>query len=255
MPTFRPYSAEEIRSAAQAYGVNPDFAEAVYAAESSRGTDPRAMTARTIKRKRDSTIVRGPFQITDDTAADIIRKNKLGNVNVDDPDTHLDLAMRLMKELQTMYGGDFNKMAQAYLAGPGGVGKNVQDELGTTPAKYSNRILQEMASLRGSDAPTLAALPAAPSQSFDIPAMPTSSVPTAVSAIDDPYGIGSLPPLADNGPSWSDLVNDRGANGFELPPSLAAMGDGPEPTTEADLDRYIKQLVDEEMRGKDYAHA
>lgn len=149
MATFTAYPVEKIRNAAVAYGLDPDFVEAVYAAESSRGLDPNAMRARTVKRKRDSTVVRGPFQLEDGTAADLIRKHKLGNVDVNDPEVHLDLALKLMQDLQKRYDGDANKMAQAYLGGPGSVGTNNRDELGTSVGDYSNKIIAEMTKLRG----------------------------------------------------------------------------------------------------------
>lgn len=262
MATFRPYTPEELRAAAEAYGIDPDFVEAVYATESSRGTNPKAMTARSVKRKRDTTIVRGPFQLEDDTASDLIRENRLGNVDVNDPDVHLDLALRLMQKLYKMYNGDYNKMAQAYLAGPGGVGKNVADELGTTPAAYSNRILSEMAALKegrgGPPAPDLSAYNA---DNMDRLLMPEILSPFqhGASVPDDMFGIPAQAsaPLRGPGTSWRDLLalnrSDGGGNQFELPPTMTTSF--PQQALDADVLSYVQRLVDEELDGKDFAHA
>lgn len=259
MPTFRPYTTEELRAAANAYGIDPNFVEAVYAVESSRGTNPKALEPRTVKRKRDTTIVRGPFQLEDGTASDIIRENKLGDVNVNDPDVHLDLALRLMQKLYKMYDGDYNKMAQAYLAGPGGVGKDVKDELGTTPAVYSNKILAEMNALKGGASPSA---PADYSQytadNMDRLLMPEILTPFqhGASASDDMLGIPDQMAAAPRGSSvrWADLLAaNRGSNQFALPDSTA--GEFPAPALDSDITSYIQNLVDEELKGKDFAHA
>lgn len=238
MMAFRAYTNKEVRDAALAYGIDPDFAEAVYAAESSRGTNPVAMKARSVKRKRDSTFVRGPFQLEDDTTADLIRDNGLGNVNVDDPDVHLDLAMRQMRKLQERYNNDPVKMAQAYL----GFGT---DELGTTSAAYSNKILAEMNRLKDINRrvidvadvateldPVLGGIPA--DDMFGIPAMDTPSPsphPMAASNIErDPLG---------------------------LPMYIAAATrptDTPNDTSSGDLTRYLETLWDEETHGKEFMY-
>lgn len=258
MATFRPYTSEELRAAAEAYGLDPDFVEAVYAAESSRGTNPKAMTARTVKRKRDTTIVRGPFQLEDDTTTDLIRKHKLGNVNVNDPDVHLDLALRLMQDLQRQYGGDYAKMAKAYLGGPGGVTNSAaKDELGTSTQGYSNRILAEMAALKGGrpGAPAAPALPSA--DQMDALLMPQLSLPTATpfqfgaSAEPDLFGVGGSSGMLGEGASWADLASANAPdNEFMLP------GAGPTmPSNDVDLTRWLSQLVDDELAGKEFAHA
>lgn len=259
MPTFRPYTTEELRSAAQAYGIDPDFVEAVYAVESSRGTNPQAMVARTVKRKRDSTIVRGPFQLEDGTASDIIRKNKLGNVNVDDPDVHLDLALRLMQDLKKRYDGDYGKMAQAYL----GFGT---DELGTTDKAYRNRIMTEMASLRSARGDEALGVPAQDYSRFTADNMDRMLAPEiltpfqhgadASSASDEMLGIPSRMAAvpATQGTRWADLLaanRSGGGNQFALPDA----GAFPDPTMESDVLSYVQQLVDEELAGKDFAHA
>lgn len=263
MATFRPYTPEELRAAAEAYGIDPDFVEAVYAAESSRGTNPKAMTARPVKRKRDTTIVRGPFQLEDGTASDLIRENRLGNVDVNDPDVHLDLALRLMQKLHKMYNGDYNKMAQAYLAGPGGVGKNVADELGTTPAAYSNRILAEMSALkggRGGELPT-PDLSAYTADNMDRMLLPEILSPFqhGASVPDDMFGIPAQAsaPLRGPGTSWRDMLaanmGPSGSNEFSLPPTLST--EFPQQALDADVLSYVQRLVDEELSGKDFAHA
>ncbi len=231
MATFRPYTLKEVRDAAVAYGLDPDFAEAIYAVESSRGTNPQAMTARSIKRKRDSTIVRGPFQLEDSTTADLIRENKLGNVNVDDPDAHLDLAMRQMRKLQDRYNGDPVKMAQAYL------GRGT-DELGTTSEGYGNKIIAEMQKLKGGrgDVVDVAAAPVPADDLFGIPSMPAPA----------PMAFGG-------GPVERDPLGLPVLFGNSAPkPTLAG---GPSETDAADLDRYIQSLVDEEFQGKDFLNA
>lgn len=259
MATFRPYTTEELRAAAEAYGLDPDFVEAVYAAESSRGTNPRAMTARPVKRKRDTTIVRGPFQLEDDTTADLIRRHKLGNVNVDDPDVHLDLALRLMQDLQRQYGGDYAKMAKAYLGGPGGVtNSSAKDELGTSTGAYSNRILAEMAALKGRSAPTSMAGAPGPmtADQMDALLMPQLTSPTVspfqfgASAEPDLFGVGGSSGMLGEGATWADLAAaNRDDNEFMLPGAGPAM-----PSNDADLTRWIAQLVDEELAGKEFAY-
>lgn len=268
MATFRPYTKDELHTAANAYGIDPNFVEAVYAVESSRGTNPQAMMARPVKRKRDTTIVRGPFQLEDGTSSDIIRKNKLGNVNVDDPDVHLDLALRLMQDLKQRYDGDYTKMAMAYLGGPGGV-KNpgAKDELGTTTAGYSNRILAEMRSLQsGNGDPLMATAPPIryPSaDQMDAMLMPESPSPFGVGASAEPdlFGNGSWGEMVNAGrdgsmtaagdASWGDMINAGRDNVFSLP-TAGGMASN---TDENELQRWIAKLADEELQGKEYANA
>jgi len=256
MPTFRPYTVKEVRDAALAYDLDPDFVEAVYAEESSRGTNPKAMTARTVKRKRDSTIVRGPFQLEDDTTSDLVRKHKLGNVNVDDPDVHLDLALRLMRDLKDKYGGDYDKVARAYLGGAGGVADTtLKDELGTSTGTYSNKIMQEMARLKGSNEPTLA--------SRSMPTFPTAdemdtALVGAPTGEGDLFGIPAEPaPSRPGHVSWSDLVAaNKPNNQFELTRSMGGdLSSGLEPAGDEDMKAWLSQIFDDEMRGKDFANA
>ena len=262
MANFRPYTNEELRMAAEAYGIDPNFVEAVYAVESSRGTNPKAMTARPVKRKRDTTIVRGPFQLEDDTAADIIRENKMGNVNVDDPDVHLDLALRLMQKLYKMYDGDYNKMAQAYLAGPGGVGKNVKDELGTTPAKYSNSIMAEMNALQsggGTAAPT--AYSRFTADNMDQMLLPEILSPfqhgAEADVTDEMFGVPDRMAAApqSSGTRWADILAANRSGGMGNQFALPDAGAFPNTATDTDITEYVQRLVNEELEGKDFAHA
>lgn len=245
---FRAYTTQEVRDAAKAYGVDPDFAEAVYAVESSRGTNPKAMTARSVKRKRDSTIVRGPFQLEDDTTADLIRKNNLGNVNVDDPDAHLDLAMRLMRELKDTYNGDYNKVARAYLGGAGGVAdQSLKDELGTSTGAYGNKIVAEMDRLKGgapSGGPAYAdsggpELPESTRLALDAAAQPAG---------DDVFGIPATQHTDPNRVSWADLVaanKGPAASEFSLPQGVPDLAPS---ANEEDFNAYLTQLVNESFR-------
>lgn len=248
MPTFRPYTDSEIREAAAAYDLDPAFVEAVYAVESSRGTNPKAMSARSVKRKRDSTIVRGPFQLEDDTTADLIRKHQMGKVNIDDPDVHLDLALRLMRDLKDKYNGDYRKVAQEYLGGPGGVTDlTLKDELGTSTGAYGNKIMAEMDSIKGRG----------------------GDAPMAMTVADDDLGVGddmfgvpdsiaSLPPMASSDRvSWGDLVaaNRSGVSPLGLTPEMG--GDVPDlmPATSDDVAEYVRRLTNEEFEGKDFSNA
>jgi hypothetical protein len=251
MATFRPYTTKEIRDAANAYGVDPDFAEAVYAAESSRGTDPRAMSSRVVRRKRDTTMVRGPFQLEDGTVSDLIRNEKLGAVNVDDPDTHLDLAMRQMRKLQTQFGGDLDKMSQAYLGGAGSVGTNNRDELGTSVGAYSNKILAEVAKLKNGRVPdTLAA------DSTRVPSLPSADEMDAMLMPEiTPFNSGASLPADD----MFGIPEMTASTAVMLPEDnlLADGGGAPSPFAQEDKDLrdYIAKLADEEFAGKDFAHA
>lgn len=270
MPSsFRPYTKEELRRAAQEYAIDPAFVEAVYAVESSNGTDPNAMTARSVKRKRDRTIVRGPFQLEDDTVSDVIKKHKLGAVNVDDPDTHLDLAMRLMSDLRDRYDGDYRKMAQAYLGGPGGVtNPNAKDELGTSTGTYGNKILAEMARLGGEGGGERVApprsRPSLPPMENDISALPSfgdSTSPFMHGADAGPldmFGMSedmlAMPTPGRGG--WGDLVAaNRSPVGLGIPDEMG--GDLPsmpelDYASTIDIDQYLSGLVNEEMDGRDY---
>ena len=264
MPTFRPYTNDELRSAAEAYGIDPAFVEAVYAVESSRGTNPKAMRANPVKRKRDTTIVRGPFQLEDDTTADVIRKHKLGNVNVDDPDVHLDLALRLMQDLKQRYAGDYTKMAMAYLGGHGGV-KNAmaKDELGTTTGAYSNKILAEMRAIRGDgDMMVASASPQYPTaDQMDALLMPepAGASPFQFGAEAEPDMFGMAPTMVaggsgmlGEGATWADMAGMGGGdNVFALPTSggMASI------TDESEVGRWVEMLADEELQGKEYASA
>lgn len=240
---FRAYTTKEVRDAAQAYGVNPDFAEAVYAVESSRGTNPKAMTARSVKQKRGSTFVRGPFQLEDATTADLVRENGLGAVNVDDPDVHLDLAMRQMRKLQDRYDGDLVKMAQAYLGGPGGVGTNTRDELGTSTGDYSNKIVAEMRKLQGP--PADVADVAAQLDPF------TADMGGAIPA-DDMFGM----PAMNAAPRMAPSNIERDPLGLPMYIAAATRStDTPNDTSAGDLDRFVSSLVDEELQGKNFANA
>ena len=267
MPTFRPYTSQEIEEAARAYGLDPDFVDAIYAAESSRGTNPKAMEPRSVKRKRDSTIVRGPFQLEDGTTSDLIRKHKLGNVDIDDPDVHLDLALRLMRDLKDRYNGDLSKMARAYL----GFGT---DELGTTDSAYKNKVLAEIERIKAKKAKD------EPTDIIDV--VPTSTRPmtTPSSPLNDiaPFMVQGgepdifgysepIPPLAGAdqgmglgaGTKWSGLFAGgtglgAGQNAFALPPSVAT-GPGARITDEADVHAYIQSLVEDELGSRQFSNA
>lgn len=259
MPTFRPYSREELQAAANEYDIDPAFVEAVYAVESTRGTDKNAMRARSVKRKRDSTIVRGPFQLEDDTTSDLIKKHKLGSVDVDDPGTHLELAMRLMSDLKDTYGGDYRKMAQAYLGGPGGVtNSTATDELGTSTGTYGNRILAEMERVRasGGDDMEMIAPTRRPPQTYD--AVPNEQMQFMVdSGEDDMLGIPSgTPSVSPDHVSWSDmLAANRSGGSLGIPVAMGGelADEADDPTR--DLQAYLANLANEELDGKDYAGA
>lgn len=269
MPTFRPYSNDELRRAAQAYNLDPDFVEAVYAVESSRGTNPKAMTARPVKRSRDTTIVRGPFQLEDDTTSDLIRKHKLGNVNVDDPDVHLDLALRLMRDLKDTYGGDYRKVAQAYLGGPGGVtNSNAKDELGTSTGSYGNKILAEMNALKGAREPDagVSAFMAHPGLAMDVPEadLPMPDLPLTPFGVgadageSDAFGVPDSMLAMSNTPdrvAWTDLTRANRSDGLGLTPEMGSELPNPEPAMDEDITQYLRQLVNEELDGKQYASA
>jgi len=256
--TFRPYSREELRQAAESYGIDPAFVEAVYSVESSDGNDPNAMRARSVKRKRDRTIVRGPFQLEDDTVADLIRKHKLGSVNVDDPDTHLDLALRQMAELRDRYAGDYRKMAQAYLGGPGGVtNPNAKDELGTSTGVYGNKILAKMNEISGG---TDVSAPMGGGAPFDIPGLILSAPRSedspfmhGASAGGDIFGIPAgfedNPLMIGGGGGFNDnplLVG--GGVSMGIPEELG--GDMPlmQTANSDDTDQYLARMTDEVFR-------
>lgn len=269
--TFRPYTQEELTRAAESYGLDPAFVQAVYSVESSNGTDPNAMRARSVQRKRDRTIVRGPFQLEDGTVSDIVRKAKLGPVNVDDPDTHLDLAMRIMSDLRDRYDGDYRKMAQAYLGGAGGVANTkAKDELGTTTESYGNRILAEMNRISGDQGERMASLPAgldlaapgprtAPDTSN--PLMELSPYMHGADAGGDMFGMSDdmLAMPAASPDSWHALVAANRSSpstvGLGIPDELGALPDRLPNADTADIDQYLSRLVSEEMDGRDYASA
>lgn len=248
---FRPYTEQELHDAATAYGVDPAFVDAIYAAESSRGTNPKAMTARTVKRKRDSTIVRGPFQLEDATTSDIIRENRLGNVDVNNPDVHLDLALRLMKKLQDQYNGDYGKMAQAYFGGPGSVGTGAQDETGTSTNDYERKVLSTMAA-RNVSRPRLDASTAvsSPELQADITPIPSSSPQDSLYGIPDIADSGRL----GQGATWGDLIAaNKSSNSLGIPGSMnPSVGMN---TDDNELNAYIQSLVDDELKSKDFANA
>lgn len=255
MPTFRAYTPKEIEDAARAYGLDPDFVDAIYAAESSRGTNPKAMEPRSVKRKRDSTIVRGPFQLEDGTTSDLIRKHKLGNVDVDDPDVHLDLALRLMRDLKDRYNGDYSKVARAYL----GFGT---DELGTSDAAYKNKVMAEVEKLKDKRAKD-------PSVADVIDVVPTNVersrfddvAPFMVQGEPDIFGyVADAPTLPKGGGlgrggTWGDLIAaNRGQNAFALPASLAT-GPGAQLGEDFDVHQYIQSLVEDELGSRDFTNA
>lgn len=254
--TFRPYTREELRRAAEEYGIDPAFVEAVYSVESSNGTDPNAMRARSVKRKRDSTIVRGPFQVEDGTAAELIRKNKLGAVNVDDPDTHLDLAMRLMSELRDRYDGDYRKMAQAYHGGPGSVtDPSRKDELGTTGNVYGQKILAKMNALGGST-DALATIGGPPVGAPDalilspLPESASSPFMHGASADDNIFGIPAG--FEDNplfiGGAGGGIDNPLMIGSLGIPDELGGDVSPAEPATDDDMTRYLAGMTDEVFR-------
>jgi len=206
-----------------------------------------------VKRKRDSTIVRGPFQLEDDTTADLIRNEKLGNVNVDDPDAHLDLAMRQMRKLQQQYNGDYDKMAQAYLGGPGSVGTQNKDELGTSVGQYSNKILAEMSRLKGDARVPDTFLATAERQAPSADEMDAFLLPEIT-----PFNSGASLPVDDmfGIPEMTASVPEMGMDDAAM--GLLADGGGP-PSPFAQEDKelrdYIAKLADEEFADKDFAHA
>jgi hypothetical protein len=251
---FRPYTVAEVRDAALAFGVDPDFAEAIYARESSRGANANALTVRKVERKKSGpTFVRGPFQLEDDTTMGIIRNNKLpiANINVNDPDTHLQLAMQLMRELQDRRNGDIHKMAQDYL-GPGG-----SDELGSTPQSYADQVVTEYRKLKGESgtAPSggvYAGLPAAPVGTPMFPELGTTGG-EAIPA-DDLFGIPPMPamPTLPKMPNMASIPRDP----LGLPMYItAATQPHPQDGPNTDFDVWIQKLVDEELQGRSYASA
>lgn len=262
MPTFRPYTDSELRDAAAAYDLDPAFVEAVYAVESSRGTNPKAMSARSVKRKRDSTIVRGPFQLEDDTTSDLIRRHQMGKVDVDDPDVHLDLALRLMKDLKDKYNGDYRKVAQEYLGGPGGVADITRkDELGTSTGAYGNKIMAEMDSIKGR-APAADVAADSPRTPLDIPSGDGLPPYFAADAGDDMFGIpdsvASLPPMASSDHvSWRDLMaaNRSGPSPLGLTPEMGGNIPDLMPATSDDVAEYVRRLTNEEFEDKDFSNA
>lgn len=250
MATFRTYSVKEVRDAAQAYGVDPDFFEAVYAVESSRGTNPKALEPRTVKRKRDSTIVRGPFQLEDDTTSDLLKKHGMQGANVDDPDVHLDLALRLVKDLKERYNGDYGKVAQAYL----GFGT---DELGTTDRAYRNKIMAEMKKLKGNKEVTPEiGLPTLPKpEGMGLPSLDEIAPYHAADAsADDLFGytseVAARPPMSDTS-TWRDLVAANSAqDAFSSPtPRMAEI------TPDSQMHDYLNLLVNEEFDGREFTNA
>lgn len=250
---FRPYTDQEIQDAAEAYGVDPRVAKAFYEVESSSGTDPGAMTVRKIERKKGGpTFVRGPFQLTDSTTEDLLQRQGLKNVDLNNPDVHLDIAMRLIRELQDRYNGDPVKIAQGFFG-------HGTDELGTTTGSYTDRF---MAAYRkhGGEVPatTASAVPTASDLFASAPigggdgggAMPADAL----------FGIPAMPapdqrPMMPTGMA-ADLskLAQVPRDPLGLPMNItAATTPHPLQAPNTDFDQWIQKLVDEELQGRDYA--
>lgn len=230
---FRAYTNKEIRDAAMAYGVDPETALWIYAKESSSGTNPTAMKARLVKRKRDSTFVRGPFQLEDGTTADLIRENKLGNVDVEDPDVHLDLAMRQLKKLQDRYRGDSDMVKRAFH----GFGV---DELGVTDRSYVQTKPRSFMPEEPAYAPS----------ADEMDDMLMGSDDMGSSPPDDMLGIPEMPPPMSQAFNRNPMEYDP----LGLP-MYVSNATGVKAGQEFDLHRYLSAMVDDELQGKDYVSA
>jgi hypothetical protein len=285
---LRPYTREEIWNAAAEHGVDPVLAEAIYMRESSSGKDPKAMGVRYVRYPKGGggTYIRGPFQMSDDTARGVIRNNKLGKVDLDDPDAHLDLAMRLMKELKGQYGDDPAEIARGFHGGPTGVkNPNVKDELGTSSGGYAQDILRNMAMIRaeGTGGPMVTRAPAVTPDAAPSDYDPTADrIPPGLSAdaggtdmfgMPTDMGIGSWKDfLADAGVSggrefnmgigsWKDFLAD--ARGGDLSQPVVGLGipeemggdmpmNEPPPAGGFDVDQYLASLVNDQMKDRDF---
>lgn len=144
---LRKYSVQEVRDAADAIGLDPDFAESIYGKESSYGNNPAALRARsvTLPKSRQKVIVRGPFQLTDGTFMQTARKYNLP-MNAEDPDNHLEAALLHMKDVLTAADGDYAKAARIYKAGSD-LPKST-DETGETTLQYGADIAANVAQLK-----------------------------------------------------------------------------------------------------------
>jgi hypothetical protein len=293
---LRPYTRSEIWDAAARNGVDPVLAEAIYMRESSSGKDPKALGVRYVRYPKGGggTYIRGPFQVSDDTAAGIARNNGLGKVDLDNPDTHLDLAMRLIKELKGQYGDNPAEIARGYHGGPAGIkNPNAKDELGTSSGAYAQDILRNMSKIRaergGDDAgsnsgfgnnPLLLPSPVETPYSRETPAIAGLTIGDDGGGGDDLFGMPSNMGLSESKPSWSDFLA-RAERGWRLGKDVGAepapMGDYPdmgpvglgipeeqggdlsigtvEPATSFDVDAYIASIVNDQMKDRDFSNA
>lgn len=277
-PIYRPYSREEIAAAARSVGLDPAFLEALYSIESSNGTNPKAMGVQTVKRKRDTTMVRGPFQLEDGTVDDYKRKNKLANLDISDPDQYLRAAAWIARDKYDQAGGDYAGAFKRYL----GTG---QDQFGTTTEAYRDRGMREMARIKGSDdtSSNLELGSSSPSP-VESPFMHGANAGGGDDLFGMPSNMGLSRPSSPTGTmSWKDFLADaRGPDlaqsyvrGGALVPS-SSMGDFPdmgpigfgipeeqggdlsaslEPATDVDIDAYLSSLVNDQMKDRDFLNA
>ena len=96
---------DEVRSAAQKYGVDPEFAVAIHKSE----YDP--------KRWSSSAGARGPMQLMPGTAKDL-------GVNPDDPNQNIDGGVRYLRDMLNRFDGDPELASAAYNSGPEAVKKH-----------------------------------------------------------------------------------------------------------------------------------
>lgn len=94
-----------VDDAAARHGVDPHLAHSVMQVESGGRTDAVSPKGAV-----------GPMQLMPGTAKDL-------GVDPNDPAQNIDGGVRLLRQLTDRYGGDFNKAAAAYNAGPGAVDK------------------------------------------------------------------------------------------------------------------------------------
>ena len=90
--------------------------------------------------KTGAPIAYGPMQITKPTWADYAKPGE----DINNPTHNEAVARRILAAHGERFNWDAHKMAQAYFAGPGGVGKNRSDALGQSTNKYGDEIIQRL---------------------------------------------------------------------------------------------------------------
>jgi len=212
---------DEVTTAARLAGVPPELALAVWSQESGRGANDKTSPKGAV----------GPFQVMPATF-----KRYYPNGDINDPVDNMTAGLRVLADGLKQSGGDPEGAAQFYYHGavlrPGEEGPNSGKGTPST-REYGRQVVARM----GGSAP--------------VAAQPPSAMPSLYGGQEEPDS--ELGPYAQGDEPETDPEEEPDIAGLTRPLNTAMGADSiegdwmPPMGEDYDLDRYIKQIVDEEL--------